>query len=146
MAGLTDKLADPLTDKSLALAWVASFLTGGEVAESELDKFIFGLSSQGERLEVMRKGSILSEDDAMKKKNNCLVLLTNYLCYNGLNSLEDLDLTPLYLVSGLNKGSTYGGYLPLSMFEALIYVNKYLTMEHYYPGLPSVVNMDRFSL
>ena len=44
-----------LTDKSQALAWAVYLLTG-EVANSELVTFIFGLSSQGERLAKIHKG------------------------------------------------------------------------------------------
>ena len=89
----------------------------------------------------------LSENAFKKNKNHeCLVLLTNYLCYNGLESLKDLDLTPLDLVSGVHKGSTHGGYLSLSMIGSLISVKKFLTLAQSYPGLPSVVNMDRFFL
>ena len=81
-----------------------------------------------------------------KKKHECIVLLTKYLCYNGLESLKDLDLTPLDLVSGVHKGSTHGGYLSLSMIGSLISVKKFLTLAQSYLDLPSVVNMDRFFL
>ena len=55
MAGVAYQVADPLTAKSQASSWATYLLTGGEVAKSELSRFIFGLSSQEERLEDMGK-------------------------------------------------------------------------------------------
>ena len=55
-------------------------------------------------------------------------------------------MTPLDLVSCVYKGFTHGGYIPPSMVGSLISVNKFLTLVQYYPGIPSMVVMDRVSL
>ena len=107
---------------------------------------ISGLSSQGDRLEVIRKGTNLREDSFKNKNYNYLVLLTNYLRYNGLESLKGLDLTPLDLVSGVHKSSAHGGYLPFYMVGYLISIKIYLTMLQSYPVLPYVVDLDRVSM
>ena len=39
----------------------------------------------------MRKGLVLSEDVFKNNKDECNNLLTNYLSYNGIKSLEALD-------------------------------------------------------
>ena len=94
----------------------------------------------------MYKGLILSEYVFMNNNYECLVILTNYLHYNILNYLKELDSTHLDLVFGVHKGSTHGGYLPIYMVGDIISVNKYLTLAQYYPRLPSVVDMYRISL
>ena len=70
----------------------------------------------------MCKVSNPREDAFNKKEDECIFLLTNYLYYNGLESLEYLDVTSLDLVFGIHKGSAHGGYLPLLMVQALILV------------------------
>ena len=101
-------------------------MTDREIAESELAKLIFGLSPRGERLEVMIKGPNLSKDTFKKKRGERIFLPTNSLRYNGFESLDDLDSTPLYLVPGVHKSAAHGDYLPISMVRAIISVNKYL--------------------
>ena len=88
----------------------------------DLAIFIFGIYSPGVRLDEW--GNSLSVVGTLfnTKKGACISLLTNLLCVNGFEYLEDVDMTPLDLVSGIHKGSTYGAYLPLSMVGALIYV------------------------
>ena len=46
------------------------------------------------------------------KKTACLYLLTLYLATNGITTLEDLEATPLSLVSGIPKVPLNGRYLP----------------------------------
>ena len=48
-------IADPLSAKSLSSAWDASLSTGVDVTILELDTSIFGLSSQGVRMEEWGK-------------------------------------------------------------------------------------------
>ena len=90
----------------------------------------------------MVKGPNIIKDEFKKNKDKCINLLTNYLHCNGLESLKDLYLTPLNFVSGVHKGSEYGGYLPLSMVGALISVEKFLNVAWSYPGPLSVSDMD----
>ena len=108
--------------------------------------FIFRLSSQGVILEDMGKGLIISQYNFAKDKGKCLNLLTNYLHYNFLESLEDLDATPLDLVSVFRKVYVHDGYLPLSVVGALISVKFFLSLAQSYPGIPPVVSLDRASL
>ena len=77
---------------------------------------------------MIREGLNLNEDAFMKKKDECIFLLNNSLCYNSFDYLKDLYLTPLDLLSGVHKRSVHGSYLDLSMVGAIISVNKHLTM------------------
>ena len=95
--------------KSQALAWAKALLTGVEVENSELATFISGLSYQGESLEEMCKVPNPCKYTFNKNKYECLVLLTNSFHYNGLDYLEDIYSTPLYLVYGVHKASDHGG-------------------------------------
>ena len=70
------------------------------------------------------------------KYAKCLQLLTNYLHYNGLEFLEDLDTTPLDIVQGVHKGTAHGGYLPLAMLGALVSVKFLFTLSKYYLVIP----------
>ena len=70
----------------------------------------------------MGKETNISKYDFKKNKYGFIHLLTNSLRYNGIESLEDLYLTPLDLVLVVNKGSAHGGYLPLYMVGELISV------------------------
>ena len=121
-------------------------MTGGEINISELADFICGLYSQGVRLEGQGKGTSLVGAIFMKNWDECLTLLTNSLRYNGPESLDELDKTPLDLVYVIHKGSAHGGYLPLSMVGALIFVKKFLSMARSHPAPPPVVGLNRSSL
>ena len=94
----------------------------------------------------MIKGPNLSKDTFKKKRGERIFLPTNSLRYNGFESLDDLDSTPLYLVSGVHKSAAHGDYLPISMVRAIISVNKYFTLDQSYPGLLSMVYLDDVSL
>ena len=142
MAGVSDHLTYNLLDLDLA----ASLLTGGEVAKQELAKLTFVIYYQGEIPEETGKFPNISKDACNKNKDECIVILTNSLCYNGLEYLEYLDSTPLDLVSGVYKGSAHGSYLPLSIVGALIHVNKFLTLEQSYLEVTSVVDTYRVFL
>ena len=63
-----------------------------------------------------------------EKKDIFISLLTSYILTNGLVSLEDLEVNPLELVSGIHKVPFNGCYLPSSMVGALTSVNKYLSL------------------
>ena len=104
-------------------------MTGNEVAKSGLNKSILRVSTSGEKLEELCKGLTDGKVFFQKKKSECLQILTYSLRYNGLESLEDLYLTPLDLLLGVHKGSTYGGYLSISMVGELIYVKKVLSLS-----------------
>ena len=69
-------------------------------------------------------------------KDKCISLLTSSLLYNSLESLEDLEATPLKLLSSIHKVYFCGCYLPYLMVGVLISVKKYLRLAHVYPGLP----------
>ena len=84
--------------------------------------------------------------DIDTKSKTCLTLLSQYLLQNGLNSLEELEATPLELLSGINKVPFNGCYLPLLMVGVLISVKKYLSLACVYPGINPVVGMLRVML
>ena len=105
-------------------------MTVNEVAKSGLNKSILRVSTAGEKPEELCKG--LTDGKVFffqKKKSECLQILTYSFHYNGLESLEDLYLTPLDLLLGVHKGSTYGGYLSISMVGAMIYVKNVLSLS-----------------
>ena len=112
----------------------------------ELATFIFGLSSQGESLGEWGKGPSIVDADFLKNRDECLTILNNSLCYNGLDSLDGLDATPLDLVSGVHKGSAHGSYLTLLMLGALISVKNFLSLARSHPELPPVVGLNIASL
>ena len=87
-------------------------------------------------MEEMVKVLNLREDYCKKNKDKCLVLITKYLRYTILKPIEDLDANPLDLVYGVHKFSAHGGYLPLSMVEALVSVNNtslFCSLTRYFP-------------
>ena len=81
-----------------------------------------------------------------EKKDIFISLLTLSLLTNGFALLEDLEATPLELVSGIHKVPFNGCYLPSSMVGALTPVKKYLSLDRFYPGLPPIVGMQRVTL
>ena len=97
---------------------------------------------------MAKLGSDLDEKDVNldTKKEKCLYLLTSSLLSNGPELLEDIEATPLELVSGIHKVPFCGCYLPLSMVGFLISVKNYLSLARVYPGLPPVVGMLRVML
>ena len=72
---------------------------------------IFGLSFSKDRLEAMLVG-IDHAATLTEKKAESLSLLTSYLAKNGMTTLEDLEATPLSLVSGIPKVPFNDRYLP----------------------------------
>ena len=80
------------------------------------------------------------------KKYVCIYLLTPSLLVNGLESLADLEATPLYLVSGIHAVPFCGCYLPSSMVGVIISVKKYLSLSCAYPGLLPVEYFQRATL
>ena len=108
--------------------------------------FIFGLPSLGDRLKEWSNSPSAYGNLFGTKKYARLTLLTNLLHVNGFKSFEDVDATPLELVSTIHKGFAHGAYLPLSTVGALLYVKKFLSLAKIYPGLPPVESLDRASL
>ena len=95
-------MADPLSSKTLDLSWPAGLHIGVEVYNSDQSKFIFIHSYQGVRLGEL--GDSLDADVRFDtKKDTCLILLTKFLCVNGIKSLEEVYATPLDLVSGIHN-------------------------------------------
>ena len=58
------------------------------------------------------------------KRTTCLTLLTLSLLQNSIESLEELEATPLKLVSAIHNVPFHGCYLPLSIVGVLISVKK----------------------
>ena len=75
---------------------------GTELSVCELAYVIFDLSFSKVRLEVMIVGTD-HEDKLTEKKATCLSLLKSSLTSNGMTALEDLEATPLSLVSVIPK-------------------------------------------
>ena len=97
---------------------------------------------------MAKLGSDLDEKDVNldTKKAKCIYLLASYLLSNGLESLEDLEATPLELVYGIHKVPFCGCYLPSSMVGVLISVKKYLSLDLAYPSPPPVIDLKRVTL
>ena len=91
----------------------------------------------------MYNDQVIDERVFQNKEAKYLQLLTNSLPYNGIEPLEDLDATSLYLVQVLHKGFENGGYLPLSMVRSLVSVKFFLMLENSYLGLPPMGDLYR---
>ena len=117
--------------------WVAALFTGNEPSMCELDIVIFGLSFSKDRLEAILAGSD-HETKLTDKKDACLSLLTSSLTSNGMTTLEDLEATPLSLVSGIPEVSFNGRYLPPSMVGPLISAKDYLSLRRIHPSLSDI--------
>ena len=87
--------------------WAAALFTGNEPSGCDLDVVIFGLSSSKGRLETMIVGDG-REVKIKEKKDACLSLLTSSLITNGMTTIYDLEVTPLVLVSVIQKMTSNG--------------------------------------
>ena len=85
-------------------AWISALFTGNEPSVCDLATVIFGLSFYKDMLEAMLVG-IDHKATLKEKKVVCLYLLTLSLATNGMTTLEDLEATPLSLVSGITKSN-----------------------------------------
>ena len=92
-------------------AWAKSLQTGVDPAILDLATIVFDLSPDQDRLEKL--GGFLHGGKNLGEKNYiCLTLLTLSLISNGLASFEDLEATPLDLVSVIHKVPFCGFCLP----------------------------------
>ena len=132
--------------KTQASAWANALWNGKEPLISDLADLVFDLSSLAYRLENL--GDDKDEDglNIDTKKETCLTLLTLSLLQNGLNYLEDIEATPLELVSGIHKVPFCGCHLTITMVGVLFSMKKYLSLACVYPGINPVVGMLRVML
>ena len=86
------------------------------------------------------------DTDFATKRDACLTLRTESLCYNVFESLEGLYATNLELASVIHKVFAHFDYLPLSVVGAQISMKNFLRLAWYYPGLPPVIDLNRNSL
>ena len=63
-----------------------------------------------------------------------------------MTMLEDLEATPLSLVSGIPKVPFNGRYLPPSMVGSLILAKEYLSLRRVHPSLPDIRDLTRTQL
>ena len=63
-----------------------------------------------------------------------------------MTKLDDLEATPLALVSGIQMVPFNGRYLPPSMVGPLISAKAYLSLERVHPGLPEITGLTRTQL
>ena len=108
--------------KTQAVAWADALRTWREPPISDIAKIIFGLSALAVRLDKLGDDKDKYDLNLNTKRKTCLTLLTQSLLQNGFKLLEELEATPLELVSGINKVPFHGCYLPLSIAGVLIYV------------------------
>ena len=112
----------------------------------DLDRIVFGLSSDQYRLEKLGDGQDGKGKNLGEMKDVCLSLLMSSLLANGLTLLLDIEATPLELVSGIHKVHFCGCYVPSSIARVIISVKKYLSLARAYPGLPPVVYLKQVTL
>ena len=94
--------------KAQAKAWDKALQTWVEPAISDLARIVFGLSSDLDRLEKMGIGQYGKGKSLGEKKDACLSLLTSSLITNGMTTIYDLEVTPLVLVSVIQKMTSNG--------------------------------------
>ena len=135
-----------ITVRTQAAAWDDSLWTGKEPLISDLAEIMFGLYSSAVRLEKLGEDKDKDGINIDTKISKCLTLLTQSLLQNGLELLEELEATPLELVSGIHKVPFLGRYLPLSIVGVLISMKNYLRLACVYPVLPLALGMLRFTL
>ena len=63
-----------------------------------------------------------------------------------MTKLDDLEATPLALVSGIQMVPFNGRYLPPLMVVPLISAKAYLSLACYHPGLPVITGLTRTQL
>ena len=63
-----------------------------------------------------------------------------------MTKLDDLEATPLALVSGIQMVPFNGRYLPPSMVVPLISAKSYLSLERVHLGLPEITGLTRTQL
>ena len=83
--------------------WCYALQTEVEPSISDLDRIVFGLSSDQYRLEKLGDGHDEKGKNLGEMKDVCLSLLMSSLLANGLTLLLDIEATPLELVSGIHK-------------------------------------------
>ena len=106
---------------------------------------MFGLSSSNDRLETMIVGD--GHEVKLKEKQDVSIsLLKLSLITNGMMTLDDLEMTPLALVSGIQKVPFNGRYLPPSMVGPLISAKVYLSLARVHPGLLDIKGLKRTQL
>ena len=125
-----------ISTKNLDVAWTDDIWTGKEPPISDLAKLIFGLYALAVRLNKLGDDTYEEDLYLYTKITMCLTLLSQYLLQKGLESLEELEETPLDLVPGIHKVPFHGCYLPLSIVGVLIYVKKYPSIARVYPRTP----------
>ena len=108
--------------KTLTVAWDESLWTGKEHLILDPSKLVFCISALEVRLDKLGDDKDKYDLNLNTKRKTCLTLLTQSLLQNGFKLLEELEATPLELVSGINKVPFHGCYLPLSIAGVLIYV------------------------
>ena len=118
-------------------AWVSALFTGDEPSVCDMANVIFGLSFSKDSLEAMIVG-IDHKTTFTAKKSKCLSLVTSSLATNGMTTLEDLEATPLALVSGIPKVPFNGRYLPPLMVGPFILAKEYLSLRRVRPSLPDI--------
>ena len=123
-------------------AWVLALSTGTEPSVCELANVIFDLSFLKVRLKAMLVGSV-HEDKLTEKKATCISLLTSSLTSNGIMTLEDLEATPLSLVSVISKVPFNGRYIPPSMVVPLISAKECFSLRRVHPSLPDIRYVTR---
>ena len=131
---------------TLTVSWVDTLQTGKKPPIQDLAKLVFGLSASPVRLKNLGDYKDENQLDLDTKTTMCITLLTKFLLQNGLESLEELEETPLELVSVIYKSTDHVYYLPLFIVGALISVKNYLGLARVYPGLPPVLGMLRVTL
>ena len=99
--------------KYLTTAWSDPLQTGKDPSTLDITKLIFGLPASAVRLNKLGDNKDDKKLDIDTRKSTHITLLTKSLLQNCLNSLEELEVTPLKLVSGIHKATAYGCYLTL---------------------------------
>ena len=122
--------------RNQASALADALQTGKEPMVSDLAKITFGLTSLADRLAKSGNDKDKEDFDIDTEIETCLTLLIPSLLQNDLDYLEDLEATPLDLVSGINKVHFCGCYFPLLIVGVLISVKKYLSLACVYPSNP----------
>ena len=126
-------------------AWVSALFTGNEPSVCDLATVIFGLPFSKDKIETSLAGTG-HEAKLKAKKDECLSLLTSSLATNGMATLEDLEATPLALVSDIQNVPFKGRYLPPSMMGTLISAKEYLSLARVHPSIPDIRELTHTQL
>ena len=126
-------------------AWVVDLSAGDDTPLCELAYIIFDISFSGIRLEFLFAGDAHREELKVKKAT-CLSLLTSSLTSIGMWTLEELEGTPLSLVSLIPKVPFNCRCLPPSMVAPLVSAREYLGLRRVHPGLPDLMELTRLKI